>query len=346
MVSSGQLAQLRMTLSRMMQMTFSGTGMIEQLREEIKKELAEEKQAAAQYVRRTAVRRRYPNMQVEEDYLGKLDEQMRQYLQFLRRLGSELSLCEKQMSLVDTTCSSLQQKRVGLQTTGQSVSTAEQPGLKELRERLSSAWEALMQVKSQVVKLVHRVEKLSTDEIQVRLVVQNADRLGGADKVRAILLEQVQYNKQEVERGLKEMSCQFESVCSLCGQWDEMEKAMEKNQEYTQRREVMEDIDSINQIYTSCENVGNSNLKELESIASSLTMMQKNFFEFHRRMEEVRKVREREYSSRSISPANSGSMEVVGEKHSVHVKGWACSVCGIVNDNSKLICDGCLQRHI
>ena len=187
-----------------------------------------------------------------------------------------------------------------------------------------------------------RVEKMATDELQVRLVVQNAKRLGGAEEVQGILLAQVQRSKQEAERGLEELRRQFGSVCEMC---DAAEKEMEKDAEYAQRRELVEDISSIDRIYASCTSVTSSDRKELESIASSLTVMQKDFFDFGKRMQEMRQARKRDSCSHPVSPVSSGGMERA-DSQPVHVKGWTCSVCGIVNDNSKVICDGCFQRHI
>ena len=126
---------------------------------------------------------------------------------------------------------------------------------------------------------------------------------------------------------------------------DAAEKEMEKDAEYAQRRELVEDISSIDRIYASCTSVTSSDRKELESIASSLTVMQKDFFDFGKRMQEMRQARKRDSCSHPVSPVSSGGMERA-DSQPVHVKGWTCSVCGIVNDNSKVICDGCFQRHI
>ena len=49
LLSSGQLTQLRQTITRMVQMNASCTAMIEQFRAEIQQELAEEKQAAGMW---------------------------------------------------------------------------------------------------------------------------------------------------------------------------------------------------------------------------------------------------------------------------------------------------------
>lgn len=281
-------------------------------------------------------------MQVEEAYLNRLVEWMQPSLQFLKSQVATLSLCENQLSMMDLTCSSVQQKRALLQTVGRDLAAANQPALKELQKRLSGAQDALLQAKSRASRLVSRVEKMATDELQVRLVVQNAKRLGGAEEVQGILLAQVQRSKQEAERGLEELRRQFGSVCELC---DAAEKEMEKDAEYAQRRELVEDISSIDRIYASCTSVTSSDRKELESIASSLTVMQKDFFDFGKRMQEMRQARKRDSCSHPVSPVSSGGMERA-DSQPVHVKGWTCSVCGIVNDNSKVICDGCFQRHI
>ncbi|OAO15912.1 hypothetical protein AV274_2366 [Blastocystis sp. ATCC 50177/Nand II] len=332
LLSSGQLTQLRQTVARMMQMNASCTAMIEQFRADVLKELAEEKQAAAMY----------PDMQVEEAYLNRLVEWMQPSLQFLKSQVATLSLCENQLSMMDLTCSSVQQKRALLQTVGRDLAAANQPALKLLQKRLSGAQDALLQAKSRASRLVSRVEKMATDELQVRLVVQNAKRLGGAEEVQGILLAQVQRSKQEAERGLEELRRQFGSVCEMC---DAAEKEMEKDAEYAQRRELVEDISSIDRIYASCTSVTSSDRKELESIASSLTVMQKDFFDFGKRMQEMRQARKRDSCSHPVSPVSSGGLERA-DSQPVHVKGWTCSVCGIVNDNSKVICDGCFQRHI
>ena len=124
------------------------------------------------------------------------------------------------------------------------------------------------------------------------------------------------------------------------------EEELEKEKEYADRKQLLQDINDIDQIYSSCVTVTSRDFKDFESIASSLTTMQKNFADFQNRMDEMRKERQRDSCSRSLSPRSVDNSEAATEVALPCIKGWTCTICGIVNDTSTVVCDGCFHRHI
>lgn len=286
---------------------------------------------------------RCEDLPVEEEYLKELEKWMDSSSQFFQTKTEGLSICEKQLQLLTIKCSSIQLKRNEVQVVGRSISAQLRPEVKSLYQRAVKAQDALEKTRSRASTMVGRIEKMATDELQVRLAVQNMTRMGGVEKVRVMLLANVERNRKEAESVMAQVRQQFDSVVMSC---DQLEKELEKEKEYADRKQLLQDINDIDQIYSSCVTVTSRDFKDFESIASSLTTMQKNFADFQNRMDEMRKERQRDSCSRSLSPRSVDNSEAATEVALPCIKGWTCTICGIVNDNSTVVCDGCFHRHI
>ena len=280
---------------------------------------------------------------MEEEYLKELEKWMDSSSQFFQTKTECLSICEKQLQLLTIKCSSIQLKRGEVQVVGRSVSAQLRPEVRSLYQRAVKAQDALEKTRSRASTMVGRIEKMATDELQVRLAVQNMTRMGGVEKVRVMLLANVERNRKEAESVMAQVRQQFDSVVMSC---DQLEKELEKEKEYADRKQLLQDINDIDQIYSSCVTVTSRDFKDFESIASSLTTMQKNFADFQNRMDEMRKERQRDSHNRSLSPRSVDNSEMATEVALPCIKGWTCTICGIVNDNSTVVCDGCFHRHI
>lgn len=205
-----------------------------------------------------------------------------------------------------------------------------------LNERMTE----IEKCQKEFASLVKKVEKQCVDDMSIRLAILNKknskevltlSELGVLGPVKDLL--------SKVSNTIQELQGHYLSLKSLSESFEE--------QRTTILRKDLNDlffaIDVIEQNLPHCIEGMKNKLDNVQKTIQAASKVNDDFSQYRRRMGESL------HSYKTLTPSSSAESLIEGKTnhklYSTKSKGWACSICSVVNDKATNVCDACYHHR-
>lgn len=168
--------------------------------------------------------------------------------------------------------------------------------------------------------MISDVDSIGNDGILVRLAVhQNA-----SENPRGTVLKSV----NSVIRSATDAMTELTLLCTNLDHINnELETEQQDSEHFAEQKRLIDNVKMVDRTYSSVSKTIISSLNDCQTLLNAL----------QKAMVDVQ-----QYVS-NVASTRPNSAE---EQTQRHIDGWECNTCGIVNDNSKMVCEACFQRRI
>jgi hypothetical protein len=258
----------------------------------------------------------------ESDPVSPYPQQMLQWLKNLHyslsQKNESIQMIEKQLDFLQQQCQNVAFQRKQLELLSANFHPSSKTTL--LLEQASELQDQIHNQRSLVLRMISDVDSIGNDGILVRLAVhQNA-----SENPRGTVLKSV----NSVIRSATDAMTELTLLCTNLDHINnELETEQQDSEHFAEQKRLIDNVKMVDRTYSSVSKTIISSLNDCQTLLNAL----------QKAMVDVQ-----QYVS-NVASTRPNSAE---EQTQRHIDGWECNTCGIVNDNSKMVCEACFQRRI
>ena len=270
---------------------------------------------------------RNPDLLSHDDYFEQLKQWLKVILSSVMKQNEPISVCSSQLEQLSKAAQNGQVESHRVELSKSHLNGEKDEAIQQLQRIAQEQWES---IQSKMTTIMNRIQKIQ--DAQQRFVFK-------PNSLGSLLNAERKMEEKEVKRFIKTKK-DLKSLSKELDQLKELLKRFEiepRESTWNSRKQLTETVSMLDRIYCSCVEYTQSKIKEYESLWQSLTTTLKDFVMFQ----------ENERKKRLSTGFVKEEKEVKEIREPLHIQnGWTCVICGIVNDQKKVLCDGCNQRHI
>ena len=249
-------------------------------------------------------------------------QRMLRWLESLRFSLSQkyevIMMIEKQLDFLQQQCQNVIVQRPRLEQLSTSYQVS--PKTAGLLQQASELQDQIRSQRSLVVGMIEEVESMGNDEILVRLAVHQNE----SANPRETALKSVNGVIRLTTDAMTELTLLCTNLDHLT---NDLETEQQDDEQFTEQKNLFDNMKMVDRTYSSVNQSIVSTTNECQSLMNTL----------QKAMIDVK-----QYVSNVVSTKPNSAEEMTQR----HTNGWECNTCGIVNDNCKMVCEGCFQRRI
>lgn len=182
-------------------------------------------------------------------------------------------------------------------------------------------------------RLVKKIEKLTVNDLSIRIFVRLGIATNKRNSIQMEVFSQVQNIVKEITEILNGVDSVYESVKDDCVLFEE--ELMQCDLDFDQRN-LLESINASDRLLHNNLLFMNQTYPEFERLMELTHQLINDFGKYQQQIqEEIASYQDVQHTGEEMQqPPLSKS------------KSWICNICGIINDGSSMICDGCMNRRI
>ena len=227
-------------------------------------------------------------------------------------------MIEKQLDFLQQQCQNVIVQRPRLEQLSTSYQVS--PKTAVLLQQASELQDQIRSQRSLVVGMIEEVESMGNDEILVRLAVHQNE----SANPRETALKSVNGVIRLTTDAMTELTLLCTNLDHLT---NDLETEQQDDEQFTEQKNLFDNMKMVDRTYSSVNQSIVSTTNECQSLMNTL----------QKAMIDVK-----QYVSNVVSTKPNSAEEMTQR----HTNGWECNTCGIVNDNCKMVCEGCFQRRI
>ena len=261
-----------------------------------------------------------------DDYFEQLKQWLKVIMSSVMKQNEPMLVCSSQLEQLSKAAQNGQVENHRVELSRSQFSGKKDDTTQQLQRIAQERWD---DIQSRITTVMNRIQKIQ--DAQQKFVFKSSS-LG------SLLNAKRKMEGKEVKRFIKTKK----DLKSLSKELDQLKKLLKRfeieprESTWNSRRQLTETVSMLDRIYNSCVEYTQSKIKEYESLWQSLTTTTNDFAIF----------RENERKKRLSKGVVKEEKETKETHEPLHVQnGWTCVICGIVNEQKKVLCDGCNQRH-